>query len=135
MSSPLEKFRVGDKVTVHDRLIDKGVVSRVGRKYVTVPPENSPPTRAGDAPVRAAGRGVRAAGRGHPPSGRRPVIHRHIDRQSRQALDKGPACVAGEALLQRTEAEALLQLHRSEKPTATAISLRIASRAWGYQKC
>jgi hypothetical protein len=44
MSSPLEKFRVGDKVTVHDPLIDKGVVSRVGRKYVTVTPEN-PPTR------------------------------------------------------------------------------------------
>ena len=35
MNSPLEKFRVGDKVTVHDPLIDKGVVSRVGRKYVT----------------------------------------------------------------------------------------------------
>ena len=40
MSSPLEKFRVGDKVTVHDPLIDKGVVSRVGRKYLTVTPEN-----------------------------------------------------------------------------------------------
>ena len=44
MSSPLEKFRVGDKVTVHDPLIDKGVVSRVGRKYVTVTPE-TPPAR------------------------------------------------------------------------------------------
>ena len=42
MSSPLEKFRVGDKVTVHDPLIDKGVVSRVGRKYVTVTPETLP---------------------------------------------------------------------------------------------
>jgi hypothetical protein len=42
MSSPLEKFRVGDKVTVHDPLIDKGVVTRVGRKYVTVTPENPP---------------------------------------------------------------------------------------------
>ena len=40
MSSPLEKFRVGDKVTVHDPLIDNGVVTRVGRKYVTVTPEN-----------------------------------------------------------------------------------------------
>ena len=40
MSSPLETFRVGDKVTVHDPLIDKGVVSRVGRKYLTVTPEN-----------------------------------------------------------------------------------------------
>jgi hypothetical protein len=36
MSSPLEEFRVGDKVTVHDPLIDEGVVTRVGRKYVTV---------------------------------------------------------------------------------------------------
>jgi hypothetical protein len=42
MSSPLEKFRVGDKVTVHDPLIDNGVVTRVGRKYVTVTPENPP---------------------------------------------------------------------------------------------
>ena len=42
MSSPLEKFRVGDKVTVHNPLIDKGVVSRVGRKYVTVTPETLP---------------------------------------------------------------------------------------------
>jgi hypothetical protein len=41
MSSPLEKFHVGDKVTVHDPLIEKGVVSRVGRKYVTVAPESS----------------------------------------------------------------------------------------------
>ena len=40
MSSPLEKFRVGDKVTVHDPLINEGVVTRVGRKYVTVTPEN-----------------------------------------------------------------------------------------------
>ena len=40
MSSPLEKFRVGDKVTVHDPLINEGVVTRVGRKYVTVAPEN-----------------------------------------------------------------------------------------------
>jgi hypothetical protein len=40
MSSPLEKFRVGDKVTVHDPLIDEGVVTRVGRKYVTVTPAN-----------------------------------------------------------------------------------------------
>jgi hypothetical protein len=40
MSSPLEEFRVGDKVTVHDPLIDNGVVTRVGRKYVTVTPEN-----------------------------------------------------------------------------------------------
>jgi hypothetical protein len=77
MSSPLEKFRVGDKVTVDDPLIDKGVVTRVGRKYVTVTPETPPRTRAGDAPVRAAGRGARAAGHGHPPSGRRPVIHPH----------------------------------------------------------
>ena len=46
MSSPLEKFRVGDKVTVHDPLIDKGVVTRVGRKYVTVTPENPPARRA-----------------------------------------------------------------------------------------
>lgn len=42
MSSPREKFRVGDKVTVHDPLIEKGVVLRVGRKYVMVTPENSP---------------------------------------------------------------------------------------------
>jgi len=42
MSSPLETFRVGDKVTVHDPLIDKGVVSRVGRKYLTVTPETLP---------------------------------------------------------------------------------------------
>jgi hypothetical protein len=42
MSSPLEKFRVGDKVTVHDPLIDKGLVTRVGRKYVTVTPVNLP---------------------------------------------------------------------------------------------
>jgi hypothetical protein len=42
MSSPLEKFRVGDKVTVRDPLIDKGVVTRVGRKYVTVTPESPP---------------------------------------------------------------------------------------------
>jgi hypothetical protein len=42
MSSPLEKFRVGDKVTVHDPLIDEGVVTRVGRKYVTVTPANPP---------------------------------------------------------------------------------------------
>jgi hypothetical protein len=42
MRSPLEEFRVGDKVTVHDPLIDKGVVTRVGRKYVTVTPENPP---------------------------------------------------------------------------------------------
>jgi hypothetical protein len=42
MSSPLEKFRIGDTVTVHDPLIDKGVVTRVGRKYVTVTPENPP---------------------------------------------------------------------------------------------
>ena len=42
MSSPLEKFRVGDKVTVHDPLINEGVVTRVGRKYVTVTPENLP---------------------------------------------------------------------------------------------
>jgi hypothetical protein len=45
MSSPLETFRVGDQVTVHDPLIDKGVVSRVGRKYVTVTPENAPARR------------------------------------------------------------------------------------------
>ena len=32
MSSPLEQFRVGDKVTVHDPLINEGVVTRVGRK-------------------------------------------------------------------------------------------------------
>ncbi|MDT5169702.1 MAG: hypothetical protein QOD02_3033 [Mycobacterium sp.] len=38
MTSPVDKFRVGDKVTVHDPLIDKGVVTRVGRKYVTVTP-------------------------------------------------------------------------------------------------
>jgi hypothetical protein len=42
MTSPVDKFRVGDKVTVHDPLIDKGVVTRVGRKYVTVTPENPP---------------------------------------------------------------------------------------------
>ena len=42
MSSPLEKFRVGDKVTVHDPLINEGVVTRVGRKYVTVTPETLP---------------------------------------------------------------------------------------------
>ena len=36
MTSPLEKFRVGDTVTVDDPLIDNGVVTRVGRKYVTV---------------------------------------------------------------------------------------------------
>ena len=40
MSSPLEKFHVGDKVTVHDPFINEGVVTRVGRKYVTVTPEN-----------------------------------------------------------------------------------------------
>jgi hypothetical protein len=45
MSSPLEKFRVGDKVTVHDPLIEKGVVTRVGRKYVTVTPESPPAQR------------------------------------------------------------------------------------------
>jgi hypothetical protein len=42
MSSPLEKFRVGDKVRVHDPVINEGVVTRVGRKYVTVTPENPP---------------------------------------------------------------------------------------------
>ena len=50
MSSPLEQFRVGDKVTVHDPLITEGVVTRVGRKYVTVTPENRPapgPARRG----------------------------------------------------------------------------------------
>ena len=46
MSSPLEKFRVGDKVTVHDPVIDEGVVTRVGRKYVTVTPANPPGQRA-----------------------------------------------------------------------------------------
>jgi hypothetical protein len=45
MSSPIEKFRVGDKVTVHDPLIEKGVVTRVGRKYVTVTPESPPAQR------------------------------------------------------------------------------------------
>ena len=40
MTTPLEKFRVGDKVTVHDPLIAAGVVTRLGRKYVTVAPEN-----------------------------------------------------------------------------------------------
>jgi hypothetical protein len=45
MSSPLEKFRVGDKVTVHDPVINEGVVTRVGRKYVTVTPENPPAPR------------------------------------------------------------------------------------------
>ncbi len=44
MSSPLEKFRVGDKVRVHDPLIDTGVVTRVGRKYVTVTAEDPTPT-------------------------------------------------------------------------------------------
>jgi hypothetical protein len=42
MSSPLEKFRVGDKVTVHDPVINEGVVTRVGRKYVTVTLEDPP---------------------------------------------------------------------------------------------
>jgi len=42
MSSSLEQFRVGDKVTVHDPVINDGAVTRVGRKYVTVTPENPP---------------------------------------------------------------------------------------------
>ena len=42
MSSSLEQFRVGDKVTVHDLVINDGAVTRVGRKYVTVTPENPP---------------------------------------------------------------------------------------------
>ncbi len=42
MSSSLEQFRVGDKVTVHDPVINEGAVTRVGRKYVTVTPENPP---------------------------------------------------------------------------------------------
>ena len=54
MSSPLEKFRVGDKVTVHDPLINEGVVTRVGRKYVTVTPEN--PLAPGSAMRRPGGR-------------------------------------------------------------------------------
>ena len=30
MSSSLEQFRVGDKVTVHDPVINEGAVTRVG---------------------------------------------------------------------------------------------------------
>jgi hypothetical protein len=42
MSDTFEQFRVGDKVTVLDPKIDNGVVTRVGRKYVAVAPENPP---------------------------------------------------------------------------------------------